>query len=521
MSMYYFIPAWYSSARKWYQESPLWYRVFEKMSFDDTINQLKMFQLAQKEATLLQLSYNPQFRYFQHKHDLLSTRVWSFFDDVQNIHKLETQVIDFKDLEWPKGVQFIYTPFMVLARLDGKVIAEIQFAENGNLLYIQFKENGQDSKRHIFDDRGFLSSVLYQGQSSHHDYLNEKGVWQIREWLTGDKTYLEINPEADRLFKEAQYSSWEQLIQERVTSLKQAFLSEEDIIVIAADKRHNEFLLKSFSEQRKVVSLYGKRFSFQDKDDLTNLAQGADFFVVDQKRMEDELRDNLVQLGYASTKISTITPFDSRLRLGRSQTIKELIIYFLIDGLSQAQLEANLELILEKMSKEPMIHLKLVSYNHQHKLKDWESWVVKHIADRYDQDLFWEIDLSEGENQLEEDAEFKLKSITFDYYHNELQIITALDTARLVIDLSAEPDTYTQIASLSAGVPQLNQVETDYVTHQENGWIVADLENLGKALDHYFQGLANWNKALVYAVQKMGDYTSGRLIEQWETFLKE
>ena len=62
--MYYFIPSWYSGERQWSVEAPLWFRVFESMSFDDSINQMKMFQDFKEESAFILLCYQPQLRYF-------------------------------------------------------------------------------------------------------------------------------------------------------------------------------------------------------------------------------------------------------------------------------------------------------------------------------------------------------------------------------------------------------------------------------------------------------------------------
>ncbi|HEO7020440.1 TPA: accessory Sec system protein Asp1, partial [Streptococcus agalactiae] len=106
-------------------------------------------------------------------------------------------------------------------------------------------------------------------------------------------------------------------------------------------------------------------------------------------------------------------------------------------------------------------------------------------------------------------------------YTNENQIIDALDTARLVIDLRDDPDLYTQIAALSSGIPQINKVHTNYVEHQKNGWIISDSTELNNAIDYYFDGLMNWNKSLVYSVKKMGDYTSGKILQRWRKLLEK
>ncbi|AXJ14020.1 accessory Sec system protein Asp1 [Streptococcus pluranimalium] len=520
--MYYFIPAWYESDRLFYQEPPLWFRVFNRVSFDDTVNQLKMFQSSQASSTLIQLSYNPNFRYFLHKQDLLLTQVWSFFDDIQNINNIETKMIHFKSLNWPKGVQFIYTPFKVLVRKGAELFAEIQFAENGNLLRIEFKEKHQNLKHYIFDDRGFLSSILYFREDIpfYQDYLNTKGIWQVREWLQNKDRPIEINPRSDRVFLKSIYSSWDELIQERLNEFRQYHINhEQDVVVIASDSRHNDLLLEIFEMEKKVFSFYGDRYPIEDSSALDCLVSQAEFLVVDRKQTEQLLVSYLKTLGQLQTKISRITPFDTRLRLGRSQMVKELIIYFLIDDLSDSELNAYLESILDLMSHNPLIVLKVVTYNAQYNLKQLEDAIIGKIKSNFVIEDFMEVAPSEAENQLEEDEELILKSIFFEKYNNENQIIMTLDTARLVIDLSKEPDIYTQIASISAGVPQINRIETDYVSHLKNGWIIKDEADLKTAITYYFDGLTNWNKSLVYAVQKMGDYTSGKLLKQWEALL--
>ena len=73
-----------------------------------------------------------------------------------------------------------------------------------------------------------------------------------------------------------------------------------------------------------------------------------------------------------------------------------------------------------------------------------------------------------GENQIidEEsvqdapDYRFVVKN-----FSNENDIIQELEKTRLIVDLSEEPNLYTQIAGISAGIPQVNRVQTEYVDH--------------------------------------------------------
>ena len=91
----------------------------------------------------------------------------------------------------------------------------------------------------------------------------------------------------------------------------------------------------------------------------------------------------------------------------------------------------------------------------------------------------------------EQDLRFTIKNIT-----DELSLIQELDDTRLIIDLSEQPNLYTQIAGISAGIPQINLVGSDYVTHLQNGYILDSISDLPTAADYYLEGLKNWNPGL-------------------------
>ncbi|AGM98252.1 accessory Sec system protein Asp1 [Streptococcus iniae] len=522
--MFYFIPSWYNDNRKWYDNTPLWFRVFERMTFDDTINQLKMFKHAKETSQILLLNYQPLFRYFLHKQDLLGEDYWSFFDDIQNISKQNASPISFKSLNWPKETQFLYSPFAIVAKHAGKQIGIIHFAENGNLFYIDFQIDGTNDKRYIFDDRGFLSSILYydkSGEELYQDYLNENGLWQVREHFNDDRKYLEINTNADKEFQESFYSSWENLILERLTAYKAKQITKDDTIIIASHPQHNDLVNTVFDQEKKVYSFFGERQSLSDTAAIQPLIASSSLLVTASEKDELALKTTMETLSMTSKKMTRISPFDTRLRLGHSQTIRELILYFYIDGLSRVELEKVLRMLMAMMDQNLDIALSIVTFNRDLSLKELEKWVTAKLQDHYQPEHFFEKTADDAENQLDEDVELELKRITFNCFTNENQIIKALDRTRLVIDLGQIPDQYTQIASISAGVPQINRVKTDYVNHLENGWLLQDLEALPEAIHYYFDGLANWNASLVYAIQKMADYTGGNILKQWKDLLEK
>lgn len=523
--MFYFIPAWYNQNRPWYHNTQLWFRILERMTFDDTVNQIKMFHQVDEDVRLMVLNYQPHFRYYLHKQDLLQTTYWSFFDDIQNISAVNVKPLSFKELNWPDNVHFLYSPFAILVRRGNIDFATIHFAQDGNLFYIEFLEEGRVTKHYLFDDRGFLSSILYfdtEGHDLFQDYLNESGVWQVREHLQPrEEGQIEINEDADLIFQKRFYLDWQQLIQERLMVLKKRELKSQDKLVIASHVQHNDLILDIFPEQQKVFSFFGDRLPLELTPSNQRLIEQASLLVVDRKKQEEKLRQLIRASGRSQKELLRVSPYDTRLRLGHSQMLKEQDIYFFLDGLTHLEIEQTLAILLDFMATHDDVTISLVTFDRNRHLNDQEKWISNYIHENLNPDDFFQVAETGNENQLEEDVEMELSRVSFHLLTKENDIITALDTARLVLDLSDEPDIYTQIASISAGVPQINRVETDFVNHRKNGWVLSPEDNLETALHFYLDGLANWNRSLVYTVQKMTDYTSGRILEQWRQLLNK
>ena len=72
----------------------------------------------------------------------------------------------------------------------------------------------------------------------------------------------------------------------------------------------------------------------------------------------------------------------------------------------------------------------------------------------------------------------------------EEDLMKELSQLRVIVDLNQEPDLYLQISSISAGVPQINRRETDYVDDKLNGLII-DIQQLRVALNYFINNLKN------------------------------
>lgn len=510
--MFYFIPAWYNPWRSWYDTTEPWYRGGGYQGFDDTINQLRMFEYAGHDNQLTVLNYMPQLRYLTHQYDLFEVATWSLFDDIQNIKSPRQHRIDFKQLDWPQGSEFIYTPFLVLVRHQKKRLATVDFGNDGQLIWINYYQSDEVlSHRYLFDDRGFVSSIIYfqNGQEHHQDYLNPAGQWQVREYLLPEDKHVEVSAAAANRFNQSRYDSMADLVKEKVTAYFADKDQKEDCLIVASHHLHNDLLLGVKGQKKLILSYYQNRFDLSQKDQVRQHLLASDLVVADNLGLTEELQS------FDLATIEHLSPFDTRLSLGKSQRLKELEVYFLMDGLEESQLKEYLSDIFVAMDQNDHINLVLVTADHNGGAREAKEKFIEDLLAQEEKDyLYLEKEEKTTMFEIVDEEELAPTRVSFNYLGNELAVQKALEFARLIVDLREQPDLYTQIAGISAGIPQVNKKESEFVEHLKNGYIVKDDADLFIALDYYLTGLSNWNRSLVYAVQKIEDYTSGRLVRR-------
>lgn len=173
--MLYFIPAWYKK-NKWVENEQRWYIRREKSEFDETIKQITLFHRNVKlPYQILLLSFSPNLRHFLHRQGMYRASYWSCFDAIQQIHRSKIAILSYKDIMWPQGVEFVYSPFAIVAFLRGQKYATINFGDDGNPISIVMYENNEICRKNYYDDRGFIgATAIYQdGEEIYRDFLME------------------------------------------------------------------------------------------------------------------------------------------------------------------------------------------------------------------------------------------------------------------------------------------------------------------------------------------------------------
>lgn len=523
--MFYFVPSWYSEQRAFDNNTIVWFLHQPNMLMDDITSLFKLFQRVDQPSTLLILGYMPHLRYYLHELDLLEQSYISIFDRLQDISEVTPKMVNFESLEWPKNTQFVYSQFLILARQNGKKFAEINFGNDGQLIWIDYFAKEVIERRFVIDDRGFLSSIIYfdhEGQELYQDYLNVEGIWQFRQYLQ-ENHRIEVNPLVSSRFKKSSYDSLYQLLEEFTIALFEEKVKPSDSFVLAYDETHNDLILQHKGQRELIVSFFQKRPTPSD-DQLVVALKEANLALTDTVSEYNRLS------AYNQCPVANVSPYDARLSLGKSQRLKELIIYLLVDKLSFTDLDKIINETFDVMLTNENIQLLLVSYRTDYPFKseleafvekkqeDWKRRQGHVFLDDFEEEYEKEIQ-SAGQTVLQQSQEAPRLLLTF--LTNENALLNQLDKARLIVDLSEDPDLYTQIAGISAGIPQINMVATDYVESFKNGYIIHSLSELKEAYDYYLLTLRNWNESLVYSVSKIGEYTSGSVVKKIMTLLRD
>lgn len=512
--MYYFIPSWYTN-NHWGSGKPSYMDLY----FDDTVNQLRLFQRAEEANKLLMLDYAPMLRLNLHDQNVEMNHYWSVFDAIQGIHLNKVRPITLEDLSFPQFAEFVPTPFLMMVFVQDQHFADVHYQSNGYIAFIDYYQDKQVSRRYLFDDRGFLSSIIYHNddQSSHQDYLTLSGQWVIREFL--DSGQIEVNQDqpGSKQFSHPTYQSLVDLVEEVTSKYLAKHIGEKDVLVVAYNDKHNE-LFNRLVERKNinlVYSLYSQRsFDSQSNTFLESLDR-AKLLITDTDQLKDKV--NEYEKAYSlMTPIYRLSPFDTRLQLGLSQRIKELIIYFEVSHLGLKEIKEVMEVIKDKMKKDNRIRLVLGAFQ----IDQAKIEAIENLSDRlnkyFDPNYGEVVEFADKMPDAEEEPVCQVQ-----INHSERDFIQSLKYVRLMIDWTSHPWVYGQIAGISAGIPQINRVESAYVEHLKNGLIAKNIDQLAQGIDYYFKGLKHWNEALVYSVEKINQYHSGELVSQWKALLGE
>ena len=519
--MYYFLPAWYRGDQSWNSREQVWFRQSQH-GFDDTINQVRMFTRSGQPSALLVPVYFPNLRHFAYQQGIYEVPRLAVFDYLQGIPAdLPIVNLDYHDFAWPADANYVYNPFTVTVFSKDQRYAQLSMGPEGNLIVMDLFKNDQRYRQLDFDDRGFVSRVSEYNERQQlvrQAYLDHLGNEQFYVAADGQ---VHIVGGGHLAHHQGIYPDLRSLITEQFTQFVQEQIQPADLVVAAADPFHDQMLGQVIPNNQLVMSYFGERAALTEPAEAA-LAQRAVLTIADsnynQKRLEA-----------SGAKVLQLPPLDTRLSLGISNQERLLKIMLLIDGLSAAALRVVLEIIMKTMNENELIDLTLLTFRGGQRQAEIEALVAE-LDERLaltDQYTFNQVEAATAENQLADDLDAarenaRKRDIHFVTVSAEPQLIQAIHTTRLLIDLSTHPDVFLQIAGISAGIPEILRAESLYVEDGKNGRLLQNVTtDLAPAIHFYLDGLKNWNTALVHAANKIADYTSGRIIKRLQAAIKE
>lgn len=521
--MLYFIPAWYLK-NEWKEDEQFWYRRRMKTETDDTVKQIQLFQRNSVYASkILLLSYAPNFRHFLHRQSAFRFPYWSVFDAIQEVRRDKQAILSFHNLNWPKNIEFLYTPFSILAMLNGEQYANMEFGEYGNLIQVDLYQHGQIVRKNIYDDRGFISctTVYENGTRQYDQYLTDRGVWKLCHFADGHvvvnprrKWYLIRTPDREEQvpFLKITYRSMEEVIEE-VFSVALGATEDTDIFCAAAHGQHLPLLDRLLAGRRTIFSVFQQRLSTDDPAALAVLSHGA--CIVSDSEENQRLIAQKEELKHVFQV--NIPPYDTRMDPGISQQLHVQKILLPVDNLQKETLEEAVRYLAGylQINGDARVHLftRNAAWNQEDILLQRVSEILKRSG--YPPEWARKPNQNRFEVLLDEEDQIPIL-FAVEQCVNELSVNKCMREQRLLVDLADQPDLFLQISCVSMGIPQILKTATQYMIPGKNGRLNKELARIGEDLAFYLETMNNWNQASVQCFKLVQSHAAQHLIDQWK-----
>lgn len=523
--MQYFIPAWYQEGG-WMENEQAWYRARAVTEFDDTVKQVQLFfRRHVAPFRILLLGFSPNFRHFLHRQGVYHAPYWSCFDAMQGIRIHTMGIFSFQELAWPDDVEFVYSPFAVIALRGGEEYAHVEFAEDGNMFRVDLFSGGGIASTNLYDDRGFLScEIAYRdGAPARERYFDAEGTWKFARYLSDG--HVVVNPqsawflhgvgdEATRVpYSRQRYDSIDEVIAE-VLADRIAGTAPEDVFMVAMHPRHSAVLDRVLAGRPKVLSFFERRNAGEGATDAgRRLVEDAACVVVDKRRTA-ALVEPLARA--AQVPLRVITPYETRVEFGESQHLHVQNVLVAVDALDERRFDAvavALARYIEEGNDQARVCLFTRSARYEVRAKLIER--VRAALESAGLDpVMAGADTGVSENEPVDDERANVFSVA--QCVDELHVNRTLREQRVVVDLSDAPDQFLQISAMSLGIPQITTRETEYVADGKNGKVIADAAALVPAVDFYLSSVEHFNEAQIASYDLGGQFTSEKLVKAWK-----
>lgn len=509
--MIHFVPAWYNPARPWYSTDDAWFHSTVSTEPDATVTLARIFHQGAEEARLVVLNYAPSLRRFLHSQNIVDVPYWSFFDEVQGLDDDYTRPLDFLELEWPDDVSFFYNPFIVTVMRSTDVYARVYLAREGTLQSIRYYGDGMPTVERIYDDRGFLSSVLMHdedGRPATQFYLSRTGDVIVSEDVPSGR--IDVVQSTDDRFRSPSYDSWETLIAEFLEAYLRGPGGARDTVVLALSEQHDDLVARALGDQTLVLS----RTTARPADASRELLARADAVFSDFGQPTDD--DATTQPEeWARLPLLSVYPLERRPTFGASANESTVYISLFVDDITTEELDYAIAAMATQLVNDERTRLLLCTFR-SHDLDHLQN--IERVIAGY-QHLDVEFLLRDENALLSVDvgvAEGPEERIQLTFIDREADLIGTMAKTRVLVDLGTSVSPRLAAEAVNAGVPQVNRHAHALIAHPINGYVIGDDSELPAALDHFLSGLEHWNQSLVQCRVLEDLFSAQEVLARWD-----
>lgn len=508
--MIHFIPAWYNPDRPWYSTDSVWFRSTALSRADDTVTQLRVFQQGDEEAGLVVLNYAPTLRRFLHTQDIFDVPYWSFFDEIQGLDDDYTRPVDFLSLDWPDDVSFYYNPFIVTVMQDSEVYARVYLAREGTLQSIRYYGSGMPALERIFDDRGFLSSVLMhdeEGRPETQYYLSRTGDVIVSEDVPSGR--IDIVQNTEDQFASPSYESWEALIAEKLRAHLHRRRHGRNTVVLALSEQHNALVASTLGDETLVIS----RSPGRPAEASSELLQRAGAVFSDVGQSDVGPADQALE--WASLPELSIYPLERRPTFGASANESKVYISLFVDNITTEELDYAIATMAGQLVDDEKARLLVCTFRSQdleylrgvrHVISGYQHLDLAFLADDDIAGLSADVGVADGPEE----------KIQLTFLDREAELIRTMARSRVLVDLGTTVSYHLATEAVNAGVPQINRYAQDLITHPINGYVIGDDSELETALGYFLTGLEHWNQSLVQCRVLHDLFRAQEVLSRWD-----
>lgn len=561
----------------WCENEQQWYKRRLKSEFDETIKQITLFHRnVDRPYRILVLGYSPNFRHFLHRQGMYRSKYWSCFDAIAQVRRKKVAVLSYHDIKWPKGLEFVYSPFSIIALQGDMKYAQVEFGEDGNPISIDMFEDGKICRRNYYDDRGFVSStIIYEnGIEQYQDFLMENGIWKIREYKNDGHVVVnqtcpdyDVVPDAkngkagepvEMRFTKAEYDSLEAVIEEVFASYVN-LTRQNDNFFVAMHPLHIRVAEHVLKGKRVIATFFENRFDFTQTSQAADFLEHAENIITDSDYTTKLIMTNLsgnndinsdLQAGSAqetgeitADKISVnsepvrlhitdIPPYDTRMDFGISSQLRVQNILVPVDGLTEDAFAWIIKELADYLTINDLARVHFFTRDASWGREDAIKNDTAELLDSMGYDSRWVTGDGEAaygfggsgtdafaENELGDIEKPVEQRFFVDVCVDERDISKCINEQRVILDMRGTMDVFVYVTAISKGVPRISLSADQFLIPSKNGMIIDDFSDIGRSLTYYLDSFENWNQALVECYELGQKYTTSVLLEKWRKVL--